>query len=198
MTNAVSWANANQQKTLGVAGAVVGALALIVFVAYQYNKNRETAWERLAFAQSYFYQGQGDKSIEQLKEIETQFAQTPASGFSTLFAGDVLFRSGKYKEAAQTYQRLIERNRPPAAAPLALSGLAAAQEAAGDCKSSMDSANQFLREHQDHFLAPQVHATLARCQESLGMKDLAKATYERMVVLYPESYWAQWAKSRNK
>ena len=195
---ATEWAMQNRQRTLGIGGGILAALLLVVFVVHQLFKNRETAWEKLAFAQSFAYQGQPDKAMEQIKVLEDQFSQTPASGFGTLFAGDLLYRQGRFKEAAEVYQRLLDRQTPKPALPIAMSDVGISQEAAGDCKSAADTDQRFLDTYPDHFLAPQVHASLARCLDVLGMKDKAKAAYERMALLYPDSYWAQWAQSKLK
>jgi TolA-binding protein len=43
-----------------------------------------------------------------------------------------------------------------------------------------------------------VHASLARCLSALGQADKAKNAFERISFLYPDSAWAQWAKSKTK
>ena len=68
----------------------------------------------------------------------------------------------------------------------------------GDFKAAAESDQKFLDSYQDHFLAPQVHASLARCLAALGDAAKAKAAYERIVFLYPETYWAQWAREKLK
>lgn len=195
---AAFWATENRQKTLAAAGGGLGLLLLGGLILYRIHANRETAWEKLAIAQSAAYQGQLEPAMEQLQAIETRFAQTPASAFGALFTGDVLYRREKYKEAVEVYRRLADRRVPKAAVPFALSGLGLSQEAAGDCNGAMETSQRFLDAHQDHFLAPQVHASLARCLNSLGMREKARTAYERISLLYPESAWAKWAQERLK
>jgi len=60
----------------------------------------------------------------------------------------------------------------------------------------MAQYSDFLTKHPEHFVAPEVHASLARTQELSGAKDLAKATYEKIVLLYPDTTWAMQAKAR--
>lgn len=198
LAKAAAWALANRQRAVGIAGGMLAVVIGGIYIVNQIFQNQDTAWERLAFAQSYAYQGQPAKAIEQLKLLEDQFSQTPASGFGMLFAGDILFRAGQYKEAATTYQRLLDRQSPKQTMPLAMSDLGLSQEAAEDCKSAVETNQRFLDAYADHFLAPQAHASLARCLDLLGLKDKPKATYERMALLYPDSYWAQWAQTRLK
>jgi TolA-binding protein len=45
-------------------------------------------------------------------------------------------------------------------------------------------------------MAPEAHASLARLQELAGTPELARATYEKISLLYPETTWAMLAKAR--
>lgn len=193
---ALAWVRSNRQKTLGVGGAALAVLGLASLFAYRTSLARNTAWERLALAQSFAFQGQYAAAAEQLKTIEERFSNTPGSGFGLLFAGDLLYRQGRYEEAAGAYQRLLDRRPDKALLPIAMSDLGLALEAAGNCQGSVEAGERFLGGHQDHFLAPQVQASLARCLDRLGRKEKAGDAYKRITLLHPDSYWAQWAQSR--
>ncbi|HAU90008.1 MAG TPA: hypothetical protein DCW72_07245, partial [Elusimicrobia bacterium] len=56
--------------------------------------------------------------------------------------------------------------------------------------------SDFLAKYPDHFVAPEAHASLARLQEMTGAADLAKATYEKIALLYPETTWAMMARAK--
>lgn len=184
----------NRQTALVIGG---GLLAVIIGVGLAWariNKSRTEAWEKLAIAHTFAYQGQLKSAQEQLQTV----MEGPAKpgGYAMLFSGDILFKSGQYKEAAEAYQKLIDRQGPKQLVPLAMANLGLALEAGGDCKAAIEANQRFLDIHQDHFMAPQAHGSLARCQLALGESAQAKSTLDRMVLLYPETYWAGWAKEK--
>ena len=191
---AVGWIAANRTLAQGLAGGALAALILAGLAWARLSIVRREAWEKLAIAQSYAYQGQMQPAQEQLKALMEGSGM--ASEFAALFAGDLEFKQAHYKEAAQVYQRVVDRGGPKNILPMAMADLGLSQEAAGDCKASVEVNQRFVDTYQDHFLAPQTHASLARCLYLLGQSQQAKSTLDRMVLLYPDSYWAQWAKER--
>ena len=193
-TSATAWIIANRQLAMAVAG---GTLALLVAAGVAFARIsvlRREAWEKFAIAQSYAYQGQAQAAQDQLKVV----IESPgkASDFASLFTGDLQFKQGRYKEAVEVYQRIVDRQSPKNLVPIAMADIGLAQEAGGDCKTAVETSQRFVDSYQDHFLAPQVHASLARCLYLLGQPQQAKSTLDRIVLLYPDSYWAQWAKGR--
>ncbi|HBL16759.1 MAG: hypothetical protein A2X36_00340 [Elusimicrobia bacterium GWA2_69_24] len=180
--------------------AGVGIVAAIIFGAAMINRSlttKEETWSRFGIAQSYAYAGQTATALDQIKTLNEQYPGSPAAGFGTLLSADIFFQQKNYEEALKTYQSIAQ---DPAAQkavlPLARAGITLTLEAKGDSKAAAESAQSYLDQHQDHFLAPQVHAALARCLAAAGDKDKSRATFERIEFLYPNTYWADWAKSQ--
>ena len=192
----VRWAKLHPQQTLwgGLAVAAVALALTALFV--RRNQSREIAWAGLAEATSYAYSGQIDAALNQARAVADSSAGTPAASFARLLAGDVLFQQGKFKEAADAYREVAEQPGNADSGAMALSGLALAQEGAGDCPTAAASSQRFLDAHQDHYLAPQTHAVLARCLATQGKAEEAKAAFQRIEILYPGTYWETWAKAR--
>jgi tetratricopeptide (TPR) repeat protein len=181
--------------------AGVGVLAVVLLCVGFVNRTlgqKEDAWAKLAMIQSYAYAGQPQSALEQAGKLSEEYPSSPAADFGQLLTGDILFEQGKYKEAVQAYQKILDRPSAKALAPMALADLELTQEAAGDYKAAADMAQKFLETYADHFMAPPVHGSLARCLAALGEKDKAKAALERIAFLYPQTYWADWAKARSK
>lgn len=190
------WIQANRQTATIAAGAVALASLLTGLLLYRNHAQRMAAWNRLALAQNSAYGGRPDVSLLQIKELAQEHAASAAAGFGLLFAGDLLYPRGQYKEALEHYSRVVETGQPALLQPLALSDMAMTQEAAGQFQEAAATSQRFLESHPDHFLAPQVHAGLARSLQSLGRGEEAKAALQKISLQYPDTSWAAWAQSR--
>ena len=178
---ALGWIKKNRETFIG---SVVILLAIIVFSVYflfHYRGLRDTAWKSLFIAQ------------QQLAAIESSYGSTSAAPYATLFKGDMLFAQGKFQEAAAEYSKLTSSKD---VAPFAIYSVGKCKEAEGDLAGAQVSYSDFLLKTPEHFIAPEVHSSLARAQELSGGADLARTTYEKIVLLYPDTSWAMQAKAR--
>ena len=198
MDSALHWVRFHQQAA---AWTLVGVLAVAIAggtMGYRILQARERSWGKLAIAQSLAYGGQLEPAFQQIKALSSEHPDSVAAGYGLLLEGDIRFQQDKFKEAVEVYRSLAADPAHKSLAPLAMADLGIVQEAAGDCKAAVEADQRFLDSFQDHFLAPQVHASLARCLGALGEAEKAKATLERMAFLYPDTPWVDWAKSRLK
>lgn len=198
MERSVLWVEKNRQTAMTAAAVTLGVLLLGGLFAFQARSSRNRAWERLGMAESLAYSGRPDQAQEQLKQLRDEQSGSAAAGFGGVFAGDLAYQKGDYKEAAQAYLQVVERGTPPAVQPLALSNLALSQEASGQAKEAVVTAQRFLETYPDHFLAPQAHAALARAQAAAGMGEQARSTLQKIALQYPDTSWGAWAQSRLK
>ena len=192
---ALVWVNSHRQAT----GLSAAAMVLITLAGgsllYHRHSLQAAAWEQLSMAQGLAFRGDPDKALEQIKKIVSDDSRANASGFGLLFAGDMLYPRAQYKESMEYYSKLLERGKPVALMPLALGGLGMAQEASEGFEQAASTNKRFLETYPDHFLAPQVHSSLARCLEALGKAAQAKAAYQKIALQYPETPWALGAKN---
>ena len=192
------WVLDNRQ-TAGIGAAGIAAVLLFAgLFLYSHRAKQNAAWDDLSLANGLAYSGQTEAALKKVDEIIAAYPGTAASGYGLLFAGDMLFHRDHFAESLKYYKQLVDRGQPLVLQPFALGGLALAQEAAGQCAEAVKTEEGFLGAHPDHFLAPQVHASLARCQTSLGQRDTAKATLQKIALQYPETSWAAWAQERLK
>jgi tetratricopeptide (TPR) repeat protein len=192
------WVTENRQTAgIGV-GVIIGVLLLGGLFLYSYHAKQNAAWDGLSMANALAYSGQADAALKKVDEINAAYPGTPASGYGLLFAGELLFHKDRFAESEKYYTQLVERGQPQALQPLALGGLALAQESAGKYSEAVQSEEKFLGAYPEHFLAPQVHASLARCETALGQKDTVKATLQKIALQYPDTSWAAWAQGQLK
>lgn len=189
LDRAVVWVLAHKEASAGIGLTAAVALALAVYSFARYREVQQTAWERLAVAQSYAFAGQADQALQQTQGVVDGYPRSRAAGFAVQFQGDLLYRSSRFKDAIAAYEKVFER-KDPALVPYALAGIAQAQESGGDFPAATAAARRFLEAHQDHFLAPQVQSILARSLQAQGRLDEARSAYENISLLYPETFWA--------
>ncbi|OGS13397.1 MAG: hypothetical protein A2285_09075 [Elusimicrobia bacterium RIFOXYA12_FULL_57_11] len=191
---ALGWIKRNRETVIGL---VVIILAVGIFGIYfyiHYRDLRETAWKNLFIAQQTGYGGNAPQAQTMLTDVETTYAKTTAAPYATLTKGDLLFEDGKFAEAAGQYAKLTAG--PANLAPFALYNLGKCKEAQGDLAGAQAQYADMLAKHPEHFMAPEAHYALGYTQDLAGAKDLAKTTYEKIVLLYPDTSWATQAKAR--
>ncbi|MCX5796334.1 MAG: tetratricopeptide repeat protein [Elusimicrobia bacterium] len=192
------WTLENRQ-TAGIgAAAIAGVLLLGGLFLYSHRARQNAAWDDFSLANALAYSGQTDAAVKKIDEMSAAYPGTPAAGYGLLFAADLLFHRDRFADSEKYYKQLVDRGQPQVLQPLALGGLALAQESAEQCAEAVKTEERFLGAYADHFLAPQVHASLARCETALGQRDTAKATLQKIALQYPETSWAAWAQERLK
>ncbi len=190
------WVSKNQQTAALAAGGILAAVAAIGFFVYRTHAVQSAAWDRLALAEDAYYSGQPEAAAKQIQELVGAYPNSAAASYGLLFQADILYPRGQYKEALENYNKILERGQPQVLQPLALGGSVLAQEAAGQCQPAAQGAQHFLELYADHFLAPQVHASLARCEQTQGLTEQARNAYQKITLQYPDTSWAVWAKKR--
>lgn len=190
------WSLNNKQTALTAGGGLLAALLLLGGGLYHRRNQQAAAWERLSLAQYSAYSGQLDAALKQIDELKMEHPGSQAAAFALLFAGDIQYRQGLYKEAVGSYSGILESGDAKFLQPLALANTAMSQEAASEFNQAIATDQRFLDAYSDHFMAPQVHASVARCQHALGQLDQAKVTYQKITLQYPDTPWARWAQER--
>ena len=191
---ALGWIKNNRETFIG--GSVI-TLAAAIFAVYffaHYMDLRDTAWKNLFIAQQTGYGGNMAKAHEMLADIENIYGNTTAAPYATFTKGDMLFTQGKFKEAEAEYAKLTAA--PQNLAPIALYNLGKCKAAEGNLAGAQAQYTELLSKYPEHFMAPETQYSLAMAQELSGAKDLARATCEKIVLLYPDTSWAAQAKAR--
>lgn len=190
---ALIWIKKNRETFIGSLVIAVAAAIFAVYFFTHYRGMRETAWKTLFMAQQIGYGGNIAQAQQQLDTIEKSYGSTTAAPYATLTKGDILYAQEKFKEAEAEYAKVINNRE---LGPFAAYNVGKCKEAAGDLAGAQVQYSDFLAKYPDHFVAPEAHVSLARLQEMTGAADLAKATYEKIALLYPETTWAMLARAR--
>jgi len=192
---ALAWIKAHRDTVTGSLVILAGAALFGLWVAFHYAGVKESAWKELFIAQQIGYAGNYAEAEKKLDAVTASYARSSAWGFAALTKGDLLFRQGKFAEAALEYAKVSASKREDLA-PVAVYGEGRAKEAAADAAGAADRYKYFLAQYPEHFLAPEAHLALANVLDASGAKAEAKAAYEKIALLYPDTSWASAAKAR--
>ncbi len=195
MHNFTAWIKANRDTVIGSLVILAAAAIFGIWVAVHRAGLRETAWKNLFIAQQTGYSDNFPEAAKQLAAIESNFGSTTAWGFAVLTQGDLLFRQNKFKEAEAEYSKITAKGLKNLI-PFALYNIGKTKEAAADLAGAQGQYKDFLAAYPDHFMAPEVHYSLANVYELSKNAAEAKAAYEKVVLLYPDTSWAGMAKAK--
>ena len=190
---AFAWIKSNRETFIGSLVILVAAIIFGVYFFMHYRGLRDTAWKNLFMAQQLGFSGNPDQAQQQLAAIEANYGSTSAAPYASMTKGDIFFAQNKFKEAGEQYTKVLNDKELGAFASY---NLGKCKEAAGDLAGAQAQYSDFLSKTPEHYIAPEVHASLARSQELAGAKDLAKLSYEKISLLYPDTTWAMMAKAR--
>lgn len=178
-------------------GVLILALAGLVgyaTVAHQ-KKVTENSWAAYYQAQvALITNGEAD-GFAKLDEISKKYPSTPAALFGQLFKGDFLYARENFAQAADVYRPLLSAKNETVRTDAALS-LAAALQASGDYKGSIEVASDFISHNPKSFALPQAYFTLAMSQELAGNKQEAIDAYTLLVTEHPTSYFGKVSKDK--
>jgi tetratricopeptide (TPR) repeat protein len=184
------------RKEVGLAlGGLIVLGALVGFFVYSRNANANEAWDKLAMAEAYSYYGRPKEAGDALAEVAAQNASPAAAGLASMMQGSLSRAKGEHDAALASFTRAAE-TAPESLKPFALAEKVSELEAAGKPADCTAAAQSFLDANPDHFLGPQVHETMARCQSTSGQADAARATWQKIALQYPDTPWAARANAR--
>lgn len=184
------------RKEVGLAAGGAAVLGLLIgFFVYSRNVNENEAWDKLSMAEAYSYSGRPKEAADALSELTSQSASPAAAGLAGLMEGELKQAKGEHDAALASFTRAAEVA-PAPLKPFAATEKVSALEAAGKPAECAAAAQAFLDANADHFLAPQVQETLARCQMAAGQPEAARATWQKISLQYPDTPWAQRANAR--
>lgn len=184
------------RREVGMAAAAVAVLGVLIgFGIYSRGVNENEAWDKLSMAEAYSYYGRPAEAATALSELTEQNASRAAASLAGMMQGELKQAEGAHDAALQSFSRAAE-TAPEPLKPFAAAERVSALEFAGKHGECIVAAQSFVDANADHFLAPQVQETLARCQTAAGQLDAARATWQKISLQYPDTPWAVRANAR--
>lgn len=177
----VVWMKGEKRESAN--NALSGAMAMYQTTIVQLQENTENSTEKLELA------------LEKLHEVASEYADTPQGQTASLFKANVLYRLGRYQEAAATIEELELRNQEFVSDINAYYLLARSYEANEDFKLAIESYQDAKRRALGDMRAV-IDIDLARCHELLGDTDTAISIYTEIASEYPDTVFANRASKK--
>jgi tetratricopeptide (TPR) repeat protein len=196
----IDWALGNRNTFYAVAGTAAGLLLFGIFFFTRLQEARLRNEEKLSMA-DYMVRGndasQAEQGMNMLSEV-IRNSPTSSTGLrAAMVKANALMARPDYAGAEAVLVNAIDgKNGDKKLLPFLYSMLGILYENTGKLPQAIGIYNSYLGKFPDHFLTPRIYESLGRAQELSDQQAEAKATYERIVTMYPASPWAQNAQER--
>ena len=183
-----------REVALAAGGALILGAVVGLFIYSRIERENE-AWDKLSMAEAYSYYGRPQEAVAVLAEVSAQNASRAAAGIAGLMEGELRQAKGEHDGALASFSRAAEVA-PEPLKPFAAADKITALETSGKSAECIAAAQTFLESNAEHFLGPQVQETMARCQLAAGQPEGAKATWQKIALLYADTPWGMRANAR--
>lgn len=191
----LDYALAHKKEVAAAGGAAISVAAVIGLFVYARAAKENEAWDKLTFAEAYSYYGRGQEAAATLSEVAAQNASPAAASLAGMMEGELKQSKGDHEGALASFARAADASTTELK-PFAAAERITALEIAGKSAECAAAASSFLEANAEHFLAPQVHENLGRCQAAAGQAAAARATWQKISLQYPDTPWAARANAR--
>jgi tetratricopeptide (TPR) repeat protein len=171
-----------------VIGVLVGIVVLAIAIAgFVYFRAQQAEAAEAALVQPALQYGQGDfdAALPGLLEVADEYDSVPAGNLAAFYAGDALFRLGRYDEALAQFDEVDRAN--DLLGHNAAAGLAATHEQLGNHAQAAGFYLEALDRYDNPALAPTYLLSAARNYNLAGDYDEAREAIETLMDDYADA-----------
>lgn len=190
LEKAVKWSQTRWQTLASAAGVIVVFGLLGIYFISNYTAAKKLSWEKISYAQGYASQGMTAQALQMLDDIISKYPGSDVGQHARFAKADILFKARTYNTSASVYQEIINVNKSINLIPFAYAGLGYSKENMGDYQGAITAYKGFIEKYPNHFLAARIYDSLARVYLISGSAQSAKEMYEKLLTLYPGTYWS--------
>ena len=187
----------NQTTVFTTLGLTVAIILLIVFIYTRIQVVNANSSDKLTMATQYIAQTQVEHGINMIDDIIKNYSNTPSAYRAMLMKANYLYSKKEYEQAKELALTIIHKAKPDTIKPLAYPLLIAIFDNLGNTEQAIETSKMFIEKYKDNFLVPSVMENLARLYETAGNEEESKKTYTQIETLFPNTVYAQRAKSKN-
>ncbi len=188
----------NRTTLLTVAGFVIGITIFTLFVYHRLQITRDTASAKLTFAVNYVASGDSENGLKLIDEVIAKYSHTPSAYRAMLMKSNFFISQKKYDDAEQMLKNYIKNAKPEILKPLAYPTLILVYDNTGQFEKAIETSKDFLSKYPDNYLVLSVTENLARLYELAGNETESLNLYKKIIDSYPNTDYAERAKSKVK
>ena len=192
----IDFVKKNQTTIFTVVGFAVGIIILVVFIYTRIQIMNANSSDKLTMATQYIAQSQTEQGINMLDDVINNYPNTPAAYRAILLKANYLYAQKEYEQAKELAQNVIAKAKPDTVKPLAYPLLIATLDNLQNTEEAIATSKDFIEKYKDNFLVPSVMENLARLYEVADNTEESKKVYEQIVNSFPDTIYAQRAKSK--
>ena len=189
----LAWIKENRETFWGGVAITAAVVAFVIFFTASYSKLQKNAWQALFMAQQHSYSGNTEEGRKIIDNIVKNYSRSSAVPFALMLQADLDFAKGNYEEAEKTYTQAMKKA-DNELMPVLMFNIAKTYEARHNWDETIKAYQNFLKKYPGHYTAPEVHTNLAVILSRAGKEAESKAAFERIIVIYPDTPWAEQAK----
>ncbi len=199
-----NWFTDNVNLIVYASGAILLVIAVTFGIIWMKGEKKDTANAALSKAMA-MYQATVVKmetsteelelALESLHEVASGYAGASQGHTASLFKANVLYRLGRYQEAASTIEDLDIRNHELVRDINGYYLLARSYEAMEEFKMAIESY-QTAKARARGDMSAVIDIDLARCNELSGDVDTAISIYREILSEYPDTVYATRAEKK--
>lgn len=186
----------NQTTIFTIICFTLGIVILIVFIYTRMQVVNANSSDKLTMAIQYIASNQTEQGISTLDDIINNYSNTPSAYRAMLMKANYLYAQKEYEQAKELAETLILKAKPDTVRPLAYPLLIAIFDNLQNIEQAIETSKIFIEKYKDNFLVPSVMENLARLYETVNNIEESKKVYEQIVNSFPDTVYAQRAKSK--
>ncbi|MDI6785597.1 MAG: tetratricopeptide repeat protein [bacterium] len=171
----------------------IGAICLILFVAYSYVKGQKQEAETLYREALRIYQEssneEGYKEAKDTFKKALKFKRTRAGKLAFLYAGNCCYKLKEYQEALKHYKSFVQNFDEYPLIALGFVSLANTAEDLDNFQEAINSYKELIRNYPQSSLVPYAKIRLAKCYEEIKNIKEAKKVLKKVIEEYPDTKW---------
>ena len=173
------WLEANKNRIIGVAAAILVIAGIYSFITWQHEQAELSAGQ--AFTDLLMAPPAGNPSQEAsaLEALAAKYSGTAAGARSQLQAASVLYDAGNYTDAQAQFQKYLDGQPGGVLASIAQLGVAASLEAQGQLDAAFAAYEKVVAGHSASSEATSAEFALGRIAEKQGKLEAAASYYEQ-------------------
>lgn len=192
MVSFIKYLRHNVKLYLILSSIVVGITAAISIFNYVHDTRQENARKEFYKMVKQIQKLNTDDTASIIKIIEgdlKKLGNTDAGMEATYMLGELYYDKKEWDSAIKNYEKVLNKGKG-LVKELATLSLAYAKENKADFNGALEAFNK-IKDNKESSYAAVAALGVGRCYQKLGDKSKALATYEAIIIAYPDTDYAR-------